>query len=276
MSLPNWWASPITELERLAVYLEKRAETVSTGAGLRTAVSAAKAEAASIHTEAETGRQYRRMRLRNVPVPCPTNHNLHPTAATLSDAKISMVYECWEDIAGFARFDSDPLDRIRRADLQVRVRGSAPYGPRTINLEDHWRVDTHHFAGFSSDPHPWIHYQRGGHAQDEFASTAGFLPGACLADSLFEPEIELSGLLQTPAPRIATPPLDPICAVDFVLAQHSGVLWGNLWANVDYAGLMRSAQERLWEPWIQALANRAHRRQLMPFYGPPRPAAAHA
>ncbi|NGO54913.1 hypothetical protein [Allomesorhizobium camelthorni] len=79
--------------------------------------------------------------------------------------------------------------------------------------------------------------------------------------------MELTALMQTPALRIATPPLDPICAIDFVLAQHSGTLWSILWSNVDYAGAVRRAQERLWEPWFAALNDRQHRRHLMPFYG---------
>jgi hypothetical protein len=274
MSLPSWWASPLTELDHLTVQLEKRPETVQTGAGLRTAVGGARAAATSVLTEDGTGRGYRRMRLRDIPMPCPSDRSLHPTGAQLGEATISILYECWEDTGGFQRFGNDALDRIRRADVQVRVAGTATYGTRAISVQDHWRVDTHHFAEASPDPHPWIHYQRGGHAQDAFAALPGFLPGECLTDSLFEPEVELTALMQTPAPRIATPPLDPICAIDFVLAQHSGTLWSSLWSNVDYAGVVRRAQERLWEPWFAALNDRQHRRHLMPFYGAPRPRAA--
>jgi hypothetical protein len=191
----------------------------------------------------------------------------------MSDAMVSIVYELWEETNGYVRFNNDSLDRIRRADMQVRVSGTVTYGARTVSVEDHWRVDTHHFPQSSADPHPWIHYQRGGHAQDEFAAVAGFLPGVCLAESLFDPDVPLGGLMQSPAPRIATPPLDPICAIDFVLAQHRGSLWATLWSDVDYAGLITNAQSRLWEPWFAALNDRQQRRYLMPFYGSPNPGA---
>jgi hypothetical protein len=158
--------------------------------------------------------------------------------------------------------------------MQVRVTGSVRFGDCRVGVEDHWRVDTHYFGQPSVDPHPWIHYQRGGHAQDNFAAATGFLPGACLADSLFETTAPLTGLMQTAAPRIAAPPLDPVCAIDFVLAQHSGALWSALWADADYAGVVRKAQTRLWEPWFKALNDRTLRRELMPFYGAPKPVAA--
>lgn len=274
MTLPQWWSGAFAELERLAVRLEARSETVPTGVGLRSETSGAKAASTQILTDPDNNRRYRRMRLRNIPVPCPSDQGLHPTGARLSDATVSILYELWEETKGFVRFNNEPLDRIRRADLQVRVSGAVTYGARTVAVEDHWRVDTHHFSQASVDPHPWIHYQRGGHAQDVFAAVAGFLPGECLTQSLFDPDVPLTGLMQSPAPRIATPPLDPICAIDFVLAQHRGSLWAKLWSDVDYAGLISTAQGRLWEPWFEALNDKKQRRHLMPFYGSPSPVVA--
>jgi hypothetical protein len=92
-----------------------------------------------------------------------------------------------------------------------------------------------------------------------------------LAGSVFEPEISLRALMQTSVPRVACPPLDPICAIDFVLAQHNGRIWNELWGDPDYAGLVLKAQDRLWKPWLDRLSDRNHRRILMPFYGPPKP-----
>ena len=273
MSLPRWWSGAFAELERLAIRLEARSEMVPTGAGLRSETSGAKAASTQILTDPDSNRRYRRMRLRNIPMPCPSDQGLHPTGAQLTAAALSIVYELWEETNGFMRFNNDALDRIRRADIQVWVSGIVTYGARTVSVEDHWRVDTHHFPQPSTDPHPWIHYQRGGNAQDEFAAIAGFLPGVCLTDSLFDPDVALTGLMQSPGPRIATPPLDPICAIDFVLAQHRGSLWASLWSDVDYAGLITTAQSRLWEPWFAALNDRQHRRHLMPFYGSPNPGA---
>jgi hypothetical protein len=271
MTLPNWWASPLAELDHLAINLERRSGTVPTAAGLRTAIGAARAAAAHVWLDSDTTRRFRSMRLRNIPVPCPSERSLHPKGARLTNASISIVYECWEDTDGFERFGSEELDRIRRADVQVCVTGSVTYGTRAVSVQDHWRVDTHYFIQESEDPHPWIHYQRGGHAQDEVAASPGFLPGDCLSNCLFDPEIQITTLMQTPAPRIATPPLDPVCAIDFVFAQHSGLLWSSLWSDVEYSGLVRRAQTRLWEPWFNALSNPKHRRHLMPFYGAPRP-----
>jgi hypothetical protein len=206
MRLPNWWAQAFTELDRLAVLLERRSSTIDTAAGLRSAIAAARAHASATFAD-DKGRRYRSMRLGRIPIVHPSDGGLHPPGAQLRKAATNILFECWDETKGHERFGDERLDRIRVTDVQVLVQGVVRYGERDVVVEDHWRVDTHHFPGDPIDPHPWTHYQRGGHAQDIFSAGHGFLPGACLTDSLFEQDVHLRGLMQTPAPRIACPPL---------------------------------------------------------------------
>ena len=274
MTVPASWSKVYVELEQLATRLERKKNLNKTGEALTIAAKSARAVSHITHKDQTDGALYRRMKLDHIPVPLPANKALHPHGCELTSASVSILFECWDDLPSNPVFGSEALDRIRRADMQVRVQGRVSYGDREVIVEDHWRIDTHHFSDPSVDPHPWIHYQRGGHAQDTFVKSDGFLPGSCLKDSVFENDIALSGLMQTPAPRIATPPLDPLCAIDFVVAQHSGAVWSSLWEDPDYAAHVRRAQERLWDPWFEAASNRRRRKHVMPFYATPKPLSA--
>jgi hypothetical protein len=152
------------------------------------------------------------------------------------------------------------------------VEGIVQFGGLLVELQDHWRVDTHYFdGGEPNEPHPLFHFQRGGHALDEFATLPGFLPGACLAGAGFSPELQICSLMQTQTPRLALPPMDPICVIDFVIGQHSGAVRSALWAVPEYAALVEKAQDRLWKPYFELLSKRRHLRKLMPFFGSPPP-----
>ena len=136
-----------------------------------------------------------------------------------------MIYSCYEESDPHNKFGCADIDRIRRAEFQVAIEGTVQFGDFRLDLQDHWRMDTHGFAqGDANEPHPLFHFQRGGHAQDHFATLPGFLPGACLAGATFAPNLQLCSLMQTQTPRLAMPPMDPICVIDFVIGQHNGAV----------------------------------------------------
>jgi hypothetical protein len=268
MTLPRWWSKTISELERFARVLNSIEATERLSLDLLASIGAVRASAYIVQVD-DCGQRYRGIRFPPLSIIPPISNQLLPIGARLRSATVEITYECYEKGAG--RFGNEDLDRIRRADFQVCVRGIVAFGNVTIDLEDHWRVDTHHFSGTSTEPHPWIHYQRGGHAQEAFVSVRGFVPGVCLDDAIFNPVTSLRGLMQTPAPRVAAPPMDPICAIDFVIAQHNGSVWSSLWSFPEYDALVRRAQDRLWQPYFSLVLDRQHRGALMPFFGAPKP-----
>jgi hypothetical protein len=147
-----------------------------------------------------------------------------------------------------------------RAEFQVRVTGAASFRHCIVELEDHWRVDTHAFPEEPPprEPHPFIHFQRGGHAQDAFSGKPNFVPGHDLPakqDDLWR------SLLQSPSPRIPFPPLCPLLAIDFAIGQHDGTVWQQLRARPEYLTVIQSAQARLWDPFFSALAEPTVRRR---------------
>lgn len=205
-------------------------------------------------------REMGRMRAARMPLPLPRNQGLHPVGCDLEAAHLSF---------NFSRGDDAVLPKV--AEYQIRIDGSLSTETALIELQDHWRLDTDLYiaseretqsepAGKSSkEPHPLYHFQRGGHAQDEFAQDPGFVPGL---------QCKLAGddwraLLQYPGPRIPVPPFDPVLALDFCIAQSDGVAWRRLRQAPEYSSLVENAQKRLWQPFFAALADPKFQRRWL-------------
>ena len=188
------------------------------------------------------------------PIPPPRNQSLHPTGCNVSEAYIQFEFHL-----GDITEDAGNVFP-RQADFQVRVVGSLDLPGCLVELEDHWRVDTHLYAGAGEpkEPHPHFHFQRGGYAQDWFAALGGFVPGAALPARGSE---SWRGLLQSPGPRIPFPPMCPILAIDFAIGQHNGLVWRRLRAIPEYQRIVQNAQLRLWTPFFDALACSQTRRR---------------
>ncbi|MGJ5083582.1 hypothetical protein [Bradyrhizobium sp. HKCCYLS3013] len=271
MKLPKLWSESIADLERFANALNRVSQTADLASGLLGSLGSIRSQASELRTEEKTRRKYRAIRFPELVIVPPIERQLHPARTKLEGAFLQLVYECYEKVEVVSRLGVEHLDRIRRADFQVCVRGTVTFGSASVAVEDHWRVDTHYFQEESTEPHPWFHYQRGGHAQDRFAETTGFLPGDCLEAAKFQEGINLCALMQTAPPRVPMPPMDPICAINFVIAQHDGITWKKLWSIPEYDGVVRKAQEKLWKPYFDMVAQGEHRKRLMPFFGAPSP-----
>lgn len=266
MKLLKWLAEGIVDLERFAQVLNAIDATSELSNELTGAIGQIGGHAYHSLIDEANGRAFRRIRLPELPIVPPVANQLHPTGARITRATIRLVYDCYEQIDKKLKSGNDDLDRLRRADFQVCVCGELRFGSRLVELQDHWRIDTHIFeAGSPTEPHPRFHYQRGGHAQDEFSGGEGFVPGACLSE-FDSSTVSLRGLMQTPAPRIAAPPMDPITAIDFVIAQHDGAIWRALRNMPEYDALVRKSQAKLWKPYFELVAKDPYRVSLMPFY----------
>jgi hypothetical protein len=187
-----------------------------------------------------------------IQIPSPRNKALHPRSCEVIDAEISFFFELGADI----ETDLFPA----QFDFQVRVRGIAKYDVSEVELEDHWRVDTHKIltAERPWEPHPKVHFQRGGHAQDSFAQNPDFLPGQQLPRNLDGP---WRSLLQSPGPRIPFPPSCPVIAIDYVIGQHDGIVHRKLRESPEYRAIVSRAQSRLWTPFFRGLADSPRVRQ---------------
>jgi hypothetical protein len=195
-----------------------------------------------------------RSEVNGAPIPPPRNQGLHPTGCGVSEAYIQFEFHLGDIAEDAGNVFS------QRADFQVRVLGTLDLPGSIVELEDHWRVDTHLYAGAGEpkEPHPHFHFQRGGHAQDSFAALDGFVPGKALPSREAE---SWRGLLQSPGPRIPLPPMCPILAIDFAIGQHNGLVWRRLRAIPEYQRVVQNAQIRLWTPFFDALSCSEMRRR---------------
>jgi hypothetical protein len=185
-------------------------------------------------------------------IPTPREQGLHPRLCTVGEAWINFEFELG---------DADCVPRV--ADLQVRVSGLLELEQGWAEVEDHWRVDTDRYTQTAPrEPHPAFHFQRGGHAQDRFASHNTFVPGRSLPPA---PQEDWRGLMQSPAPRIPIPPMCPILMLDFVIAQHNGPVWQRLRERSSYFRVVARAQQRLWTPFFDSLAVHTFRRRWFGF-----------
>lgn len=185
-----------------------------------------------------------------IPVPVPRDKALFPIGCELTDASIRFEFQLGDDLEALPT----------RAEFQVCVGGHVEYQHCIINLQDHWRVDTHDFIGTPREPHPYIHFQRGGHAQDEWAGSIDFIPGPSLPTKDAD---YWRSLLQSPGPRIPFPPVCPVLAIDFVIGQHDGDVWRRLRNERDYRDIIAKAQTRIWTPFFEGLADAKRRREWL-------------
>lgn len=188
-----------------------------------------------------------------IQIPVPRNKALHPKAAKMLEAEIDFVFELGDSI------DSIPIPA--RSEFQVCIRGHVDYDGLIVELEDHWRVDTDARAVGTQpwEPHPKVHFQRGGHAQDRFTSNPGFLPSESLPPSNGNP---WSSLFQSPGPRVPFPPFCPILAIDYVIGQHDGAVHRVLRSTPEYREVVIRAQRRLWTPFFEKLSSNANVRRI--------------
>ncbi|RYG89561.1 MAG: hypothetical protein EON59_01425 [Alphaproteobacteria bacterium] len=197
----------------------------------------------------EQWRKERLVKARSLPLPPPRNQALHPVGCEIRDCYLSFKFQLGDD--------DKPLVH---ADFQVRIVGDMVTDEATFELEDHWRIDADvdyapkkgsgKVASEAREPHPSFHFQRGGHAQDEFVQKSGFVPSGntVLGGGAWK------ALMQYPGPRMPTLPFDPILAIDFCIAQNDGPLWKRLRDTPEYRNLIKANQIELWKPFIEGLA----------------------
>jgi hypothetical protein len=191
----------------------------------------------------------------DIPLPIPRKKALFPPGCELERAYISFHFRPGDD-------EHWP----KQADYQVRVEAVLFAEAAMFELQDHWRVDTNipfessdvDEASAPHEPHPNFHFQRGGHAQDAFASVPTFMPG--LAQGLTG---AWRGLFQCPGPRVPALPMDPVLALDFCIGQSDGIAWQRLRNIPEYFGAIERAQERIWQPFFSALSNRDFQRNWL-------------
>lgn len=242
-----YWDDFLDDLERLAGALDGHTDTERTGETLR-----------RIKWNGDLSWQRAKMITSGAPgieVPPPRNKAMHPRLCTPERAWMQFSFELGE------RFDE--LARPHKADFQVRVEGCLKVKDnRLVELQDHWRVDSHAFENGEDaiEPHPYFHFQRGGHAQEIFAGDPTFVPG----DSLpYDANLLWRGLMQSSGPRIPMAPHCPILAIDFTIGQHNGNIWRRLRSDRGYLDVVRRAQQRLWTPFFNALMDPRRRSLLL-------------
>ena len=181
-----------------------------------------------------------------IPIPPPRAKALFPRNCEVTEAELTFVFKLGDGI------EQDIIPA--QSDFQVCVNGLVLYDAACVELEDHWRVDTHvHTQGPSPlEPHPLVHFQRGGHAQDRFEAQEHFIPGANLPTN---EKGSWFSLLQSPGPRVPFPPFCPVLAIDYTIGQHDGSLLRKLRSLPEYSAVVLRAQRRLWSPFFNALAS---------------------
>lgn len=239
------WDNLPAQLQSFADELARQPETARTANALR-----------GFHSKFVTHwRDKGSMSARDIPIPVPRNQGLHPVGCRPIEAFLSFAFELGECDPGFPTV----------AVFQIRVESLLEIPSGTVELQDHWRVDTDTFANprrvrpegakQAKEPHPYYHYQRGGHAQDAFVGQPDFVPGVSLP-----PSNDWKALGQGPSPRVAVIPMCPILAIDYSIAEHNGLVWRRLRDTPEYSSYIRNAQDRLWTPFFDALQDRKQRR----------------
>jgi len=97
-----------------------------------------------------------------------------------------------------------------------------------------WHLDRHPEHQDSKQMHPRYHLQHAGHR-------------------IKKSGIDFGASLFLDVPRIVHAPLDGILAVDFVLGSYLPDTFVRCRDNAQYCRCVKSAQERLWKPYVAAL-----------------------
>lgn len=74
-------------------------------------------------------------------------------------------------------------------------------------------------------------------------------------DQMDEIADSLGKVLLLPAPRMASPPMEAVLCIDFILSNFAGNEWRNLRDDRTYEKLLQEAQFRLWKPYVDRLAS---------------------
>lgn len=236
------WAGYVTDLVAFGEVLDRQPETQATADGLRTEAARFALAWSEEHSLVSSKPGIR------LPIP---RRGHHPTECEVDEAWLTFAFQ----VEG----DDSPLPR--RADYQIRVVGSLLYPEgAALTVEDHWRVDTHQYnivpeAGLPApnEPHALFHFQRGGYAFESFAAGVGYVPGRDLpvrGDGVWLASMHNDG------PRVPHLPMCPIIAIDYVLGQHDGRVLRRLRESPEYGELVRSAQDRIWTPFLTSLSTR--------------------
>jgi hypothetical protein len=191
---------------------------------------------------------------RNVPLPLPRGQALFPQGCEIDGCSINFAYRVAED------------GDVETAEFQFELRGCLYGDDAIVELQDHWRIDTivgdggaEGDAPEAREPHPFFHFQRGGHAQNRFAEQDGFVPRA--QTSLGQGDWK--ALMQYPGPRVPSLPFDPILALDYCIGQNDGPLWQRLHRFPEYRNLVKKCQEELWLPFFESLQQPDFRRRWL-------------
>ena len=237
------WSKFVGELDAFAAQLNKLDQTQATANALQA-------------LNLRTGHWRANPRLASlpegIPIPVPRNKALLPNGLTLGQTYLAFSFE-------LTNLDEE---MPRRADFQVRVLGELQCSWGQIELEDHWRIDSDHDSvNTANEPHPAYHFQRGGHAQEAFVNGGAFVPGNILPQPA--EGHQWRGLMQYTGPRMLTPPMCPILAVDFVIGQNDGPLWSRLRNVPEYSNIIRQCQKRLWINFFSRLNDRTKRKKLL-------------
>lgn len=101
-----------------------------------------------------------------------------------------------------------------------------------------WHFDRHIFdkGDVATDAHPLYHFQHGGNQMHELSESLG-------------------RVLLLPAPRVASPPMEAVLCIDFVLSNFAGNEWKILRDDRTYEKLLQEAQLRLWKPYVERLTS---------------------
>lgn len=242
ITLSDWDSLP-EDLAALATQLARFESTERTAHSLRTLQRA-------FENDWRTNRRIKCAT--SIPIPVPRDKALFPVGCDLLDAEIRFDFRLGE---GFAVGELPG-----RCEFQVCVNGHVEYEGCIVDLQDHWRVDTHDFGGEPREPHAYIHFQRGGHAQDAWSGARSFVPGPELPR---REDDYWRSLLQSPGPRVPFLPVCPVLALDYVIGQHDGDVWTNLRRETEYRHLIANAQARIWGPFFESLADPARRRKWL-------------
>lgn len=163
------------------------------------------------------------------------SNDLRPEIAQLSDLYLEIDLKIAGKCSEIENGTEDPLHELE-FDLLV-------WGENEENdILSAWHLDRH--ISNEDDEmyadHPQYHFQFGG-------------------SKMWREVQDYGGMLVPEPPRIASPPMDAILAVNFVLANYFEAQWHGLVdleeGEEEYRELVADAQNRLWRPYSRALSS---------------------
>ncbi len=137
---------------------------------------------------------------------------------------------------------------ILDSSIQFTLKTKSNANSSTSQLKSVWHFDTHkHLPTPNGMCHPRFHWQFGGHGLKDIVN-------------------QIKGILVTESPRLFSPPMDPILAIDFLLSHFNGPDWNLLRQNEPrYRRIVKEAQKRLWHPYFNKIVNHFESDGVQPF-----------